>query len=280
MAILANRVKTKNYLIDFTKFVCLVIKNIYSYILLIIACCLLYLSSTLITELMVELSGTATSANSKIYNISRQVASWVNSKTYYFRNLQNEKEQLKQELLLLKEAYQKLLIHEKENQALKKLLNVTNSTQHNYITAKVVGLTMSPFANSVIINAGKSHGVKVDGIVKTSDGLVGRIVNVSDKYATVILPNDHNSRIPAVTGSSQTRGIIAKQGDNLKLIYINENHSVQPGEIVYTSGDGKVYPYGLPVAVVDKVTDEGIFLKMKVNLNTLEFSIVESNLDY
>ena len=91
-----------------------------------------------------------------------------------------------------------------------------------------------------------------------------------------MLLSDPHSRVPVVTSSSREKGILAKQGDNMLLIYLPEEHNVKPGELLYTSGDGKVYPYGLLVGKVDKVTDDGVFVELSASLNKIEFVAITS----
>ena len=104
----------------------------------------------------------------------------------------------------------------------------------------------------------------------------GRVVNISSNYSSIMLLNDPNSRVPIVTSTSRARGILAKQGDNMLLIYLPEEHNVKIGELVYTSGDGKVYPYGLLVGKVKKITNDGVFVELSANLNKIEFVTVTS----
>ena len=90
-----------------------------------------------------------------------------------------------------------------------------------------------------------------------------------------MLVNDHNSRIPAITGNSKVRGILTKQDNHLKLIYLKDGHDAANGEVIYTSGDGKIYPKGVAVAVISNITNEGAFAQNIENFDDLEYAIVE-----
>jgi rod shape-determining protein MreC len=200
------------------------------------------------------------------------------SKISYLNNLESENIKLKLELDKLKTINMNLSLLQQENQEFRKILNVAELIDTKYITAKIVGINITPFASTAILQAGSASGIEIDDIVRYSDGLIGRIANVSEHYSTVMLATDPNSRIPVITEKSQERGIIAKQGDDLKLIYLNDEHKIQVGELIYTSGDGKIYTNGLLVAVVEKVNDQGVFIKITSNLNDIKFVIVESKL--
>ena len=163
-----------------------------------------------------------------------------------------------------------------ENKELRKLLKVTDRLEYNYITSRIVGASITPLSSSAVIEAGENNNIKVNNLVINQDGLVGRIINVSNNYSSVMLLSDPNSRVPVITSSSRERGILANQGDETLLIYLSEEHKVEVGELIYTSGDGKIYPYGLLVGKIYKINNDGIFVKLSTNLKTLDFVYIQS----
>jgi rod shape-determining protein MreC len=85
-------------------------------------------------------------------------------------------------------------------------------------------------------------------------GLVGRIAEVGDRASRVLLLTDLNSRIPVTLQGSHERAILA--GDNSPrplLAYLAPNAKPEVGERVVTSGDGGVFPPGIPVGVIVSV---------------------------
>ena len=277
MAILANRVKIRNNLVELGKFAFFSIRKFFVFILMLAACYLLYFSSPHpLANGLLEISGRYLSAGSLIYKESIQTAKWIYGRLSYFKDLEAEILRLKLELATLESTKQLALITHSENQALKKILNVTQEVKYDFVTAKIVGTAISPFASSAIIQAGAKDGVKINNIVRGKAGLIGRISGISTNYSTVMLINDHNSRIPVITGTSKVRGILAKQGDHLKIMYLKENHTATDGEVIYTSGDGKIFPKGIAVATVEQITNEGAFVKAIENFNDIEFAVVES----
>jgi len=277
MAILANRVRTKSFFVEIAKFSFFSLKKFFILVLLLSSCGLLYFEPPrIVPKFFTEATGNILSVGTLIYQESIVKVKNFADRFVYLIDLETENLKLKSEIAALKEEFVSMAIVKSENNSLRSILNVAAISQNHYIAAKIISLSLSPFSSSAILKAGSKEGVKVDDIVKADGGLLGRVMEVSDHYSTIMLINDYNSRIPVITDSSKERGIIAKQGDHLKMIYTSENHQIKPGEIVYTSGDGKIYPHGLKVAMVDKVTDEGIFIKMSANINNIEFVIVES----
>jgi len=271
MAILANRVRTKNHLLELAKFISFSIKKVFIVILIFACSYLLYFPISGVSKSSLEISGMMLSAGSSISNTVIGNVSWVYDRLSYFRNLEAENINLKLQLAELSKI--KLLAANKlaENKELRKLLKVTDSPEYNAITSRLIGVNLTPLSSSAIIEAGSNNGVGIDDLITNQDGLVGRVVSTSNNYSSVMLLTDPNSRIPVVTSSSKERGILARQGDNLQLIYLTEEHHVEVGELIYTSGDGKLYPHGLLVGQVYKIVNDSIFVKLSANLNNTEF---------
>jgi rod shape-determining protein MreC len=271
MAITANRVKNKNYLLEIAKEIFVFLRK-FCVIFLICACSyLLYFPIHSVSRLSLELYGVMLSLGSLVSDSLVENIKLLNDRLSYFKNLEAENIKLKLQLSKipnLDRVTNNILF---ENKELRKLLKVTDNLECDYIASRLVGISVTAFSSSAIIEAGNKHMVKIDDLVINQDGLIGKIVNISSNYSSIMLLNDPNSRVPVVTSSSRERGILAKQGDNMLLIYLPEEHNIKAGELLYTSGDGKIYPYGLLVGKVNKVTDDGVFVELSVNLNAIEF---------
>lgn len=276
MAILANRVKTKNSLLELSRFLYLFIQK-FSIIVLVFTCTyLLYFPTQAISKASLEFSGRILSVGSFISDIIIENTKLVYHRLSYFRNLENENMNLK---LQLSEFYKTKLLADdllSENRELRKLLQVTDGPKYNFISSRLLGVSTTPFASVGIIEVGKNYNVNVDSLVTNHYGLIGRVTNVSDNYSSVMLLNDPNSRIPVITASSKENGVLTKQDDNMQIIYLPENHNVRVGEPLYTSGDGKVYPYGLLVGTIEKINSNGVFVKLSANLNNIGFVRIQS----
>jgi rod shape-determining protein MreC len=277
VAILANRVKIRNNLIELSKFALFSIRKFFVIILVLVSCYLLYFSTPrVVANALLESTGRFLSAGALIYQESIQTLKCAHGRLSYFKDLEAENLRLKLELASLDNTKQLAVRTQSENMELKKLLNVTQNISYDFVTAKIISTAISPFASSAIIQAGTNDGININNIVRGKTGLIGRISEVSANYATVMLVNDHNSRIPVITSNSKVRGILTKQGNHLKLIYLKDDHDAANGEVIYTSGDGKLYPKGIAVAVISNITNEGAFVQSIENFNDLEYAVVES----
>lgn len=278
MAILANRIKTKNFFIELSKFTYYSFKKLFVILLILSSSSLLYFSCPkIITNTMLETVGKTLAVSNVIYSSTVDFSKSIYERLIYFRNLEAENIQLKLKNESLRQIKNSENTLRAENIELKKMLNVPREIHKSFITAKVVGTSISPFSASAIIQAGSNEGVKVNDIVKGKEGLIGRVVEVSPNYSTVMLVTDHNSRIPVFAGNSESRGILAKQNNDLKIIYLEKSHNLKVGETIYTSGDGKIFSSGIAVAVIVKITDKEVFVETIEKFNGFGFVFVESD---
>ena len=166
-------------------------------------------------------------------------------------HLRDENERLRKEnrrLLGWQQAAGRL---EAENDGLRKLMRLTPDPRWHYITARAVGDTGGAYVRSLLINAGGDQGVLKGQAVVTGDGLAGRVLQVGQRSARVLLITDINSRVPVVVGTARDRAVLG--GDNTKLpqlLYLDPEIEVREGDLVVTSGHGGELPAGLPVGKV------------------------------
>ena len=120
---------------------------------------------------------------------------------------------------------------------------VVDEPGFEFITGRVIADAKGPFARSVLLNAGREHGMKVGFPVVSGDGLGGRVVESGTSSARILLLTDLNSRIPVLIGDRGVRGVLI--GDNSgrpKLAHLPENARVVASDEVVTSGVGGLFP--------------------------------------
>lgn len=138
----------------------------------------------------------------------------------------------------------------------------------NSIAAQLVLDSGGPFMRTLVANAGDLHGVKVGYIAVNENGLVGRVVSVGQHSSRVLMLDDYNSRIPVMGEASRVRAVLAGQATRRpelslypyqlqapRMDFIVGAQSLREGERVITSGDGGLYPRGIPVGVARRERD-------------------------
>ncbi len=132
----------------------------------------------------------------------------------------------------------------------------------NSIAAQLVLDSGGPFTRTLVANAGADHGVRVGYIAVNENGLIGRVVSVGARSSRILMLDDYNSRIPVMGEASRVRAVLAGQAtrppdlytspfqmQSPRLDFIVGAQSLREGERVVTSGDGGLYPRGIPVGV-------------------------------
>lgn len=165
-----------------------------------------------------------------------------------WKNQYDDMETLRAENQRLKEWYQMAQMMKAENEALKRLLNVEHEAEHKFITARIVMDAQTPYAHTVLVNAGEGGGVlKGQGVV-VEEGLIGRVLETGKDSARILLLRDMNSRIPVMVEDSKDKAILAGNNELLPVLeHLSPYNTVKPGQRVITSGHGGVLPYGIAV---------------------------------
>ena len=80
-------------------------------------------------------------------------------------------------------------------------------------------------------------------------GLVGRVVEVFERSARVLLISDYISRVPVKILETRERAILSGTNENnkLMLLFSEQGQFIRPYMTVVTSGDGDVFSEGLPL---------------------------------
>lgn len=138
---------------------------------------------------------------------------------------------------------------------LERLLNLTQQSSYQTVTAQVIARDPSMWFDSVSIDKGRWAGIEINMPVVTSDGIVGRVVSTGPLNAQVMLVTDEKSGVGAIVGqlgTTNAAGSIKGMGENglLDMRYVSGLERVQMGDTVYTTGQDGIYPIGLTVGQV------------------------------
>lgn len=170
---------------------------------------------------------------------------------------------------------------QEENRRLRREVLWRNQTPWRLRLARVIGHDPANWWRSLWIDLGSRESVEVDMPVLAPEGLVGRIAEVGYTRARVVLVGDPNCRFSALVTPTRDKGVIMPDESSfdrqiVRFTYVPSTATLQPGTAVSTSGDGGVFPKGIPVGhLVDVTTNQhGLYLEARVrlsaNLNRLE----------
>ena len=156
-------------------------------------------------------------------------------------------------------------IEELENEIddLKENLDLETITGYKEINATVVNRNVGSWYNNITINKGKKSGIKEGMAVITNKGLIGKIINVSNFTSTVkLLATDELSNKISVKIQLDDKNVygLLTSYDKKKNIYlvegISDNDEINVGSKVVTTGLSEIFPSGILVGEVKKVTKD------------------------
>jgi rod shape-determining protein MreC len=162
-----------------------------------------------------------------------------------------------------------------DNRDLRGLLKSVPEAAVSYVTARVIANSGGGYVRTVMVNGGTEQGLARGQAAITGEGLVGRLTEVGNRAARVLLITDLNSRIPVVVESSHVNAVLA--GDNSerpRLFYVAQPDAIRIGDRILTSGEGGVFPPGLPVGVVAALGPGGARIEPYVELSQLGYVLI------
>ncbi|MBU1228813.1 MAG: rod shape-determining protein MreC [Proteobacteria bacterium] len=187
--------------------------------------------------------------------------------------LKQENEALREEIKALRLESMTLRERAEATARVEKLLGFPEPPDWRREGARVIAHRIGPTAilETILVDRGKLSGAKEDTPVLCTEGVVGRIYRAGLTVATVLLLTDPSSRVAVVGRDNRAAGVIYGMGAGEKLMvkYVGLQSSIEPQEILVTSGMDGVYPKGLPVARVTSVRREEGTLFMDVQAEPL-----------
>ena len=207
--------------------------------------------------------GIATGAAAPVLNAARMLAEW--------ETVADDRNRLREENERLKSWEARARALERQSAALIDLARVVEEPKLSFVTARIVSGSGGPFVRAAMLDAGRGNGIKPGYPAMSAQGLVGRVIAAGSRSSRLLLLTDFNSRIPVVIGADAARAVM--QGDNgplPKISYLQPGNQIKPGDDVFTSGVGGLFPRGLRIGtVVD--TGETIRIEPAAQLDKLEY---------
>ncbi len=203
--------------------------------------------------------------------IPRDIYNWVSQDFTSISRLRVEKNRLETENLLLKVQLQQLNNLEVEVAQLNRLLGTASQQSHQTSTiASVIGYSSHHSSHFIILNRGSNAGLDINLPVLDSQGVMGKIINLTPFSSRVLLITDPESQVPVRIQRTGQRGILTGTGrEVLSLQFIPNSSSVIIGDIIETSGLGKLYPEGHPIATVLSVKNRKDLPYYEINTGSI-----------
>jgi rod shape-determining protein MreC len=204
----------------------------------------------------------------------------INGIIFYHRNY-TENQRLKKEIDKLKRAYVEVSENYFENKRLKELLLFKQKSPLRFAVSRVIGRDPANWSASIIIDKGRSSGIKKGYICITYSGLVGRVIEAGATVSKVMLINDPKLGVSAIVQRSRQEGLVCGSlSGSLIMRYLSNESDIKNNDTIVTSGLTEIYPKGLLIGTVVGIGEDlsGLsryaIIRPSVNLATLEEVLV------
>lgn len=201
------------------------------------------------------------------------------------RDLLRQNDELRRENAEMKVQLQRQSEFERENERLRAMLGFQRTAPWKIRAGHVIARDPANWWRNIQVDLGKRDGLRADLPVLTAEGLVGRISEVSETRARVLLIGDAGCRVAArvidPAGKAVDNGVITMGASVLnesivELNFLSNPSAVKPGYTVRTSGLGGIFPPGILIGEIIDTRPENFGLvhlarvKLAVKMNLLD----------
>jgi rod shape-determining protein MreC len=160
-----------------------------------------------------------------------------------------------------------------------------------FMEAKVVNSSVTQENNYITLHRGEKQGAKTGMAVIGPDGIVGKVIEVSENFSLVMSLLNRKSNVNAMLKKGFYTGDLEWDGSDpsyLTLSKISKSAKVQKGDTILTSNVSQElsFPPGLMVGTVSEIvpnTESG-FLTLKIraatNFYSLQYVYLTENLQW
>lgn len=185
---------------------------------------------------------------------------------FYLRGVRAENRDLRGQIEMMRLKEVRLSEDAAQARRLQALFGFKEQFIEKTVAAQVIGACGSSISQCFYIDKGSNAGLKADMAVITGEGIVGKILQVEPRTAQVLLINDQSSGVGVILQGSRLQGVLRGTASGETVIErVMSDEQVQAGESVITSGGDQIFPKGLPVGTIAKVTPgKDLFLNIHV----------------
>lgn len=215
----------------------------------------------------------AAQASATSRNTMRNV---LGSVTGFFK-MGSEHARLERELAIAKTRLVEADAIKAENERLKRLLKLTETNVDVVALAKLTSSTPASTRRFATIGVGRDRGIAKGMPVRSPTGLIGRVLEVGQSSARVMLITDTESLVPVRRAKDGVPAFAQGHGDGtlrIRLINLGIN-PLKKGDIMVTSGSGGLYRPGTPMAIVTELLRDGAIARVLSNPTDTDYVAVE-----
>jgi len=172
---------------------------------------------------------------------------------------------LRREVRRLTEENGRLAEAANENVALRRALGLKQRSPLKLIPAEVISRKDSSWFDTITIDCGTRSGIAKGAAVVDARGLVGQVTACDPFTSEVVAITDSSSAVGAMVLRSRCTGILqgsdiiqGESSDYPVLTYLPKDADVNEGDVIVSSGRGRVIPKGFVVGRVVRVVRNSV----------------------
>ena len=179
-----------------------------------------------------------------------------------WKNVRGENRRLREEIQRLRVEALAVTETAEENRRLRRLLDLRARLPLETLPGEIIAREWGGWVRSLTVNRGRGDDVRRLTAVISPDGLVGRVVDVRPGVSVVQVLTDPASTVGAHLLRTRTPGIVeGEPRGTIRFKYMARDAvGFQIGDLVVTSGQGGVFPRGIPIGRVRAIDDRGAAL--------------------
>ena len=191
-----------------------------------------------------------------------------------WKNVRAENRRLRAEIQRLRVDALRVGETDEENRRLRHLLALQERLPLETLSGEVIAREWGGWVRALTVNRGRGDQVVRMTAVISPHGLVGRIVDVRPGSAIVQVLTDPASTVGAHVLRTRTPGIVeGEPRGTIRFKYLARDGSgIQTGDVLVTSGQGGLFPRGIPVGRVRAIDDRGSAL--------FHYAVLEAAVDF
>jgi rod shape-determining protein MreC len=200
----------------------------------------------------------------------------------YLIDVKRDNERLAYDNARLRERVHAMEQAHAENRQLRRLLQLRESAPGDTVSARVIGKDYTEFfrVTRIVLDKG-SHEIRSHLPVVSPDGVVGAVLHTSGDTVDVQLAVDAAFGVDVEDERTHARGFVRGTGNpsryGCRVEMVDSRDEVEIGDLLVTSGKGRWFPRGIPVARVTRVVKRELGRDQDVDsVPTVDFSRLDS----
>lgn len=176
-----------------------------------------------------------------------------------YQKLEEKNKELLKEIARLSYESQRYQSLKKENEQFRKILDFQSNFPLYIVPAEIVSKLPQMINISYIISKGRSKGIKENDPVIGFNGVFGKVLKVGSETSIIQTLVNYNVALSAMAKRSEVKGIL-RWHKKFYLEGVPLYADVEKEDTIITSGIGSVFPRGLRIGKVTKISrDESAY---------------------